>query len=210
VGRTRSEALGNLRALVRRSGEARDEAALHLRRVLERHGQRTLERSDPVEVRLSSGSRIVARNGGVLRCVRYPGLAGLFRKDEAVPWRFGRSMCDRIRREFASGGFFTTDELPGYGLGPGEVAAIREATGAGPRDAATPFTSISQRCWCASIVTASPGFTSREFLTGWPLTSTRPRSTASAASERDLTNRAHQSHLSMRCRASASKSTSIV
>jgi Glu-tRNA(Gln) amidotransferase subunit E-like FAD-binding protein len=134
VGRTRSEALDNLRALVRRGDEARDGAALHLRRALERHGQRTLERSDPVDVRLASDSRIVQRNGGVLRCVRYPGLAGLFRKDEAMPWRFGRSMCDHIRREFASGGFFTTDELPNYGLGAEDLAAIRAAAGAGPGD----------------------------------------------------------------------------
>ncbi len=134
VGRTRSEALGNLRELVRRRGEARDGAALFLRRVLERHGQRTLERSEPVDVRLSSASRIVRRNGGVLRCVRDRGLAGLFRKDEALPWRFGRSMCDRIRREFASDGFFTTDELPRYGMGLEELAAIRAATGAAPGD----------------------------------------------------------------------------
>jgi Glu-tRNA(Gln) amidotransferase subunit E-like FAD-binding protein len=134
TGRTRSEALANLRALVRRRGGARDGAALFLRGVLERHGQRTLERSEPVDVRLSGDSRIVRRNGGMLRCVRYRGLAGLFRKDEALPWRFGRSMCDHIRREFASDGFFTTDELPGYGIGPTELAAIRAATGAGPGD----------------------------------------------------------------------------
>jgi Glu-tRNA(Gln) amidotransferase subunit E-like FAD-binding protein len=134
VGRTRSEALGNLRALVRRLGEPRDGAALFLRRVLERNGRRTLERDDMVEVRLASGSRIVQRNGGVLRGVRYPGLEGLFRKDEALPRRFGRSMCDHIRREFSSGGFFTTDELPRYGLGPQELAAIRAAAGAGPGD----------------------------------------------------------------------------
>ena len=134
VGRTRSEALANLRELVRRRGEARDGAALFVQRVLERNGQRSLRRDEPVDVHLSSASRIVRRNGGVLRCVRYPGLAGLFRKDEALPRRFGRSMCDRIRREFASDGFFTTDELPRYGLGPAELAAIRAAAAAEPSD----------------------------------------------------------------------------
>jgi Glu-tRNA(Gln) amidotransferase subunit E-like FAD-binding protein len=102
--------------------------------VLERHGLRALERSEPVEVRLASASRIVRRNGGVLHCVRYRGLAGLFRKDEAMPWRFGRSLCDHARRKFASDGFFTTDELPRYGIGPDEVATIRAAAGAGPGD----------------------------------------------------------------------------
>lgn len=133
-GRTRSEALANLRQLVRRRGGPSDGAGRLLRSVLERHGLRALERSEPVEVRLVSASRIVQRNGGVLRSVRYRGLAGLFRKDEAMPWRFGRSLCDGVRRRFASDGFFTSDELPRYGIGPDELAIIRAAAGAGPGD----------------------------------------------------------------------------
>jgi len=134
IGQTREQALANLRELVRQRGPWRDGASLFLRRVLEGHGLRGLVRSDLVEVSLSSRSRIVQRNGGVLECVRYRGLAGLFRKDETMPWRFGRVLCDRVRREFGSRGFFTTDELPGYGIGPEELAQIRSATGAGPSD----------------------------------------------------------------------------
>jgi len=135
AGASRAEALAGLRALVRERGPWRDGAQLFLRRLLEGNGVRGLVRSELVDVPLASRSRIVQRNGGVLRCVRYRGLAGLFRKDSTMPWRFGRALCDRVRREFDTGGFFTTDELPGYGIGADEVAAIRAATGAGPGDA---------------------------------------------------------------------------
>ncbi|MDX6645860.1 MAG: glutamyl-tRNA(Gln) amidotransferase subunit [Miltoncostaeaceae bacterium] len=134
VGQTRAQALAGLRRIVRQHGPWRDGASLFLHRVLDRHGLRGLVRSELVEVSLSSNSRIVQHNGGVLRCVRYQGLAGLFRKDDTMPWRFGRALCDRVRREFGSQGFFTTDELPGYGIGPAELAAIRSATGADPSD----------------------------------------------------------------------------
>jgi Glu-tRNA(Gln) amidotransferase subunit E-like FAD-binding protein len=134
IGQTRAQALANLRRIVGQRGPWRDGASLFLRRVLEGHGLRGLVRSELVEVSLSSRSRIVQRNGGVLGCVRYQGLAGLFRKDDTMPWRFGRALCDRVRREFGSRGFFTTDELPGYGLGSEELAHIRSATGAGPSD----------------------------------------------------------------------------
>src|SRR5581483_6778157 len=135
AGASRAEALAGLRSLVRERGPWRDGAPPFLRRLLEDNGVRGLVRSGLVDVPLASRSRIVQRNGGVVRCVRYRGLAGLFRKDTTMPWRFGRALCDRVRREFDSGGFFTTDELPGYGIESEEVAAIREATGAGPRDA---------------------------------------------------------------------------
>jgi Glu-tRNA(Gln) amidotransferase subunit E-like FAD-binding protein len=107
-------------------------------------------------VSLSSRSRIVQRNGGVLGCVRYRGLAGLFRKDDTMPWRFGRALCDRVRREFGSRGFFTTDELPGYGIGPDEVARIRSATGAGPSDGVLPSAYPRERPGASTTSSSRP------------------------------------------------------
>ena len=62
-------------------------------------------------------SLIVRKNKGVAHCFRLDGLKGLFRKDAADTAAFGRYYCDLIKRDFSCQGFFTTDELPKYGLG---------------------------------------------------------------------------------------------
>jgi Glu-tRNA(Gln) amidotransferase subunit E-like FAD-binding protein len=103
-------------------------AALHRNRVP------SLSRDALVEVRLSPASRIVAENGSVVWCARYPGLAGVFRKDRGPSKELGRALCDEVKARFACGGFLTTDELPRYGIGRAERRAILAAAGAGSAD----------------------------------------------------------------------------
>ncbi len=81
-----------------------------------------------------SRSRIVQANGGVLYARRYPGLAGRFRKDREESRIYGRALCDLVRQEFCCHGFFTTDELPRYGITRAETRHIFEAAGASEKD----------------------------------------------------------------------------
>lgn len=61
-------------------------------------------------------SRILSRTGGMLHAFSIEGRAGAFSKDKESSRAFGRRLCDKVRREFNCPGFFTTDELPRYGL----------------------------------------------------------------------------------------------
>jgi Glu-tRNA(Gln) amidotransferase subunit E-like FAD-binding protein len=105
-----------------------------VRATLHRNGVRQLTRDPLVQVPLSRSSRIVAENGSVVWCARYPGLAGLFRKDRGPSKELGRALCDEVKARFACPGFLTTDELPRYGIGRAERGAILAAAGAGPTD----------------------------------------------------------------------------
>jgi Glu-tRNA(Gln) amidotransferase subunit E-like FAD-binding protein len=62
-------------------------------------------------------SRILARTGGHLWAFAVHGGRGLFSKEEPESRRRGRALCDMIIERYACDGFFTTDELPRYGLG---------------------------------------------------------------------------------------------
>lgn len=101
---------------------------------LRRNGATTLARGPLVEVSLGGASRIVALNGSRVWCARYPGLAGLFRKDRGPSKELGRALCDEVRDRFHCQGFFTTDELPRYGLDRSARRDILAATGAGSAD----------------------------------------------------------------------------
>jgi len=71
-------------------------------------------------------SLIVQRNCGVVYCAMYGSLKGLFRKGtkyEATTL-FGKIVCDEIKLELGNKGFFTTDELPAYGLSGHEKRLI--------------------------------------------------------------------------------------
>lgn len=105
-----------------------------VRATLLRNGGIAIIRDAVVQVPLVSESRIVARNGGRVWCVRYRGLAGLFRKDRGPSKELGRAMCDEVKRRFVCEGFLTTDELPRYGLDRSARRIICAATGAGPAD----------------------------------------------------------------------------
>ena len=101
---------------------------------LARNGSQHLAHDPLVEVALDSGSRIIALNGSRVWCARYPGLGGLFRKDRGPSKALGRALCDEVKESFQCLGFFTTDELPRYGIGRAQQRVILEATGAAQTD----------------------------------------------------------------------------
>lgn len=105
-----------------------------VRTTLARHGAERVTRDRLVCVRPETSSEIVRANDSRLWCRRYAGLAGLFRKDRGPSKEFGRALCDDVKRIFKCDGFFTTDELPRYGLGRSARREIRAAAGASDDD----------------------------------------------------------------------------
>jgi Glu-tRNA(Gln) amidotransferase subunit E-like FAD-binding protein len=87
--------------------------------------------SDLISVKFSSTkSHIVQSNGNVIYCAKYRGLKGLFRKNIEETRVFGRRICDTVAVKMNNHGFFTTDELPNYGLSEREKEMILEQTDA--------------------------------------------------------------------------------
>ncbi len=62
------------------------------------------------------------------------GLKGLFRKDIEETRVFGRRICDKVAAIMNNHGFFTTDELPNYGLSEREKESIFRQTNADSQD----------------------------------------------------------------------------
>ncbi|GAB6859913.1 Glu-tRNA(Gln) amidotransferase subunit GatE [Haloplanus litoreus] len=73
-------------------------------------------------------------SGGRVTAVPLYGFDGLVGRELQPDRRFGTELSDHAKRHGA-GGIFHTDELPAYGVTADEVAALREAVGAGPDDA---------------------------------------------------------------------------
>ncbi len=73
--------------------------------------------------------RLVA-NGGVVLSLVIHGSAGLFKRELHPGKRFGREVAEYAKARSGVGGFFHTDELPAYGITPGEVEALRTRMGA--------------------------------------------------------------------------------
>ncbi len=74
-------------------------------------------------------SRIIENNGNILRCSLFYGMEGLYRKDQDDTFAYGRYMCDSIKEQFSCGGFFTSDELPRYGIKRTVKRQLYEAIG---------------------------------------------------------------------------------
>ncbi len=72
--------------------------------------------------------------GGSVTAVPLYGFDGLVGREIAPDRRLGTEFSDHAKRHGA-GGIFHTDELPAYGVTEAEVAALREAVGAGSEDA---------------------------------------------------------------------------
>ncbi|WP_336037372.1 Glu-tRNA(Gln) amidotransferase subunit GatE [Halobacterium yunchengense] len=72
--------------------------------------------------------------GGVVQAVPLYGFDGLVGRELQDDRRLGTEFSDHAKRHGA-GGIFHTDELPAYGVTGEEVAALREAVGAGEEDA---------------------------------------------------------------------------
>ena len=71
---------------------------------------------------------------GAVMGVRLAGFEGLVGREIQPNRRLGTELSDHAKRHGA-GGIFHTDELPAYGVTDDEVAALREAVGAGTDDA---------------------------------------------------------------------------
>ena len=70
------------------------------------------------------GSRILTENANILYCTKFIGLEGLFRKDVEETFKYGRLACDSVKRDFNCDGFFTSDELPRYGINRKDIRDI--------------------------------------------------------------------------------------
>ena len=91
-----------------------------------------IESSDLIEVKLQlTNSHIIHENNGLIYCSVYKGLKGLFRKDIEETKEFGRKICDRVKEKLNNDGFFTSDELPNYGITEEETKTILKKTKAG-------------------------------------------------------------------------------
>ncbi|PSP93318.1 Glu-tRNA(Gln) amidotransferase GatDE subunit E [Halobacteriales archaeon QS_4_62_28] len=103
-------------------------------------GEREASVGDPQDVTsvfedTESGVIAGALNaGGVVRAVPLFGFDGLVGREIQPDRRLGTELSDHAKRHGA-GGIFHTDELPADGVTADEVAALRDAVGAGPRDA---------------------------------------------------------------------------
>lgn len=69
-------------------------------------------------------SRLVQQNGGSLYGCRLAGMEGRFRKDHPTSLAYGRRLCDQVKEQFACAGFFTSDELPRYGISRADLREI--------------------------------------------------------------------------------------
>lgn len=63
-----------------------------------------------------SSSEILSQSMGMVHAFAVHEGRGAFSKENQESRRAGRRLCDLVRREFDCAGFFTTDELPRYGL----------------------------------------------------------------------------------------------
>lgn len=83
-----------------------------------------------------SKSRIVVDNGYILYCSCYTDIKGLFRKGNNYKETtlFGRIVCDEVKATCENNGFFTTDELPAYGISEKETITILESNNAFEND----------------------------------------------------------------------------
>jgi len=91
--------------------------------------------SNLIEVKLPlTKSHIIRENNFTIYCSVYTGLRGSFRKDVEETKKFGRKICDEIKNKLKNDGFFTSDELPNYGITKAEIRAIFEKTKAGKSD----------------------------------------------------------------------------
>jgi glutamyl-tRNA(Gln) amidotransferase subunit E len=87
----------------------------------------------------ASKSTVIRRalaSGGRVLALALPKLAGLLGWELGPNLRFGTELADRAKFFGGVGGLFHTDELPGYGITPQEVEALKAQLGLSPLDAA--------------------------------------------------------------------------
>ena len=81
--------------------------------------------SELVEVKLpATRSNIIIDNDNSIYVAKIKNLEGLFVKEEENTRVIGRLICDLVKDKFQCKGFFTSDELPRYGITRTEVTEI--------------------------------------------------------------------------------------
>lgn len=93
--------------------------------VLRGSGYHTIEVGSLIPVHFpDTRSAILQGNGHMAHCCTFAGLEGLFRKDQEATRIYGRGLCDFVKDTFHCDGFFTSDELPRYGITRPEIRSI--------------------------------------------------------------------------------------
>ena len=87
------------------------------RQILQDNDQQYVTATELQVVRFDeTRSGILQNNGSMAHCFILTGIEGLFRKDQEPTLKYGRRVCDLVKDAFDCGGFFTSDELPRYGI----------------------------------------------------------------------------------------------
>ncbi|MDL5360939.1 Glu-tRNA(Gln) amidotransferase subunit GatE [Halalkalicoccus sp. NIPERK01] len=130
------QSLDDIDDLVR--GEVgRQVALLEIAEELDERGASVGDPMDASEVFEGTDSGVIRSalsDGGSVMAVPLYGFDGLVGREIQPDRRLGTELSDHAKRHGA-GGIFHTDELPAYGVTAEEVAALRDATDAGPEDA---------------------------------------------------------------------------
>jgi glutamyl-tRNA(Gln) amidotransferase subunit E len=74
------------------------------------------------------------RNGQVL-AIKLPEFSGFLKRELLPDFRLGTEMADRARFWGRVGGIFHTDEMPAYGVTPGEIESLMRTVKSGEHDA---------------------------------------------------------------------------
>lgn len=95
-----------------------------------------------------TASKVLAK-APVILALRLPGFGGLIGREIQPGRRLGSEMADYAKK-CGIGGIFHTDELPAYGITPGEVTRLREFLGMGDEDAVVLVAGPGDRASCAA------------------------------------------------------------
>lgn len=106
-----------------------------IHKILAKNAQQTLSFKKLQSFDLkNTQSQIVKDNHDMLFGFVIHGLEGLFRKDVEETRIYGRRVCDLVKVEFNCSGFFTSDELPRYGITKLELTSLYQQTQCQPND----------------------------------------------------------------------------
>lgn len=105
-------------------------------KIRERVGNKKAVKGEIKKIRLDSESRIIKENNGKLYCLPIYGVSGLFNKNPSSKETilFGKRLCNEVKTVFHSKGFFSTDELPNYGITARQKEYIKSKFNAGKND----------------------------------------------------------------------------
>ena len=74
-------------------------------------------------------SHLIANNGYKVYASLLPKLGGLFSKNSSNGLAFCTELCALVRKECNCGGFFTSDEIPRYGVSRSDLKVIQTVVG---------------------------------------------------------------------------------